>query len=547
VDRSRDRVSRHTRHRARGTRRGVVASLGGFFAVLGLLGAEALVALPAGAVTPIRYVAQGGSDTGTCTSQAAPCATVTYALSQASSGDTIEVSGTIDDNVTVSKSVTISGAHALASSPPVVDGNNTGTVLTVDAGVTVTLDHLSIESGLHFNDGGIFNGGTLTVNDSTIWDNFATGGSYAGGIMNNNTLTVTGSTIADNMAGYGGGLYNAGVATVTDSTISGNTATGGGSGGGIFNNGTLTLTASTISGNTATGAGGGIQDVGSVTAASTIVAGNTSGTGDNNCNLNASTSVGYNLTNDPTGAACGFTTATDVLNKDPMLGALAQNGGPTESMLPSSASPAAGVIPSGTTVNSVSVCPGTDQRGAPRPYPPATKCSIGAVEAIQLGGYYEAASDGGIFAFDSPFLGSMGGKPLNKPIVGMAVDPATGGYYEVASDGGIFAFDAPFLGSMGGKPLNKPIVGMAVDPASGGYYEVASDGGIFAFDAPFEGSMGGVPLNAPIAGMAVDSLTGGYRFVASDGGIFAFQSPFYGSMGGKPLNKPIVGMDATSP
>ena len=79
-------------------------------------------------------------------------------------------------------------------------------------------------------------------------------------------------------------------------------------------------------------------------------------------------------------------------------------------------------------------------------------------------GYWEVASDGGIFAFNAPFYGSMGGKPLNKPIVGIAADPLTGGYWEVASDGGIFAFNAPFYGSMGGKPLNKPIVGIAADP-----------------------------------------------------------------------------------
>jgi hypothetical protein len=42
-----------------------------------------------------------------------------------------------------------------------------------------------------------------------------------------------------------------------------------------------------------------------------------------------------------------------------------------------------------------------------------------------------------------------------------ATGTAPSGYYEVASDGGIFAFTAPFLGSMGGKPLNKPIVTMA--------------------------------------------------------------------------------------
>jgi hypothetical protein len=35
------------------------------------------------------------------------------------------------------------------------------------------------------------------------------------------------------------------------------------------------------------------------------------------------------------------------------------------------------------------------------------------------------------------------------------------GYRMVASDGGIFTFGvAPFMGSMGGHPLNQPIVGM---------------------------------------------------------------------------------------
>ncbi len=78
-------------------------------------------------------------------------------------------------------------------------------------------------------------------------------------------------------------------------------------------------------------------------------------------------------------------------------------------------------------------------------------------------GYYEVASDGGIFTFGTAtFHGSMGGQPLNKPIVAMAEDPATGGYWEVASDGGIFAFTAPFYGSMGGTPINRPVVGIAV-------------------------------------------------------------------------------------
>ncbi len=162
-------------------------------------------------------------------------------------------------------------------------------------------------------------------------------------------------------------------------------------------------------------------------------------------------------------------------------------------------------------------------------------------------GYDEVASDGGLFAFGTAFYGSMGGKPLNQPIVGMAMSPDGGGYWEVAADGGIFAFgDAAFYGSMGGQPLNKPIVGMAPTPDGRGYYEVASDGGLFAFgDATFDGSMGGQPLNQPVVGLAV-APTGGYYEVASDGGLFAFgNAPFQGSMGGQPLNKPIVSMAAT--
>ena len=80
------------------------------------------------------------------------------------------------------------------------------------------------------------------------------------------------------------------------------------------------------------------------------------------------------------------------------------------------------------------------------------------------------ASDGGVFNYgDAAFEGSMGGQPLNTPIVGMAATPDGGGYWLVASDGGIFSFgDAAFHGSMGGQHLNKPIVGMAADPRRAG-------------------------------------------------------------------------------
>jgi len=56
----------------------------------------------------------------------------------------------------------------------------------------------------------------------------------------------------------------------------------------------------------------------------------------------------------------------------------------------------------------------------------------------------------------------MGGKPLDQPVVGIAATPDGKGYWEVASDGGVFSFgDAVFQGSMGGKPLDQPVVGIA--------------------------------------------------------------------------------------
>jgi hypothetical protein len=165
-------------------------------------------------------------------------------------------------------------------------------------------------------------------------------------------------------------------------------------------------------------------------------------------------------------------------------------------------------------------------------------------------GYVLGAADGGIFAYgNTPFEGSAGATPLNKPIVGVASTPDAGGYWLVASDGGIFAYgDAGFFGSAGGSPLNAPIVGMASTPDGFGYWLVASDGGVFSYgDASFYGSAGATPLNAPIVGMASTPDGKGYWLVAADGGVFSYgDASFYGSMGATHLNAPIVGV-ATTP
>jgi hypothetical protein len=71
----------------------------------------------------------------------------------------------------------------------------------------------------------------------------------------------------------------------------------------------------------------------------------------------------------------------------------------------------------------------------------------------------------------------------------MAVAPTGDGYWEVASDGGVFSFgSAVYHGSAGTMTLNAPIAGMSADRANGGYWTVGWDGGIFAYGAPFHGA-----------------------------------------------------------
>ena len=133
-----------------------------------------------------------------------------------------------------------------------------------------------------------------------------------------------------------------------------------------------------------------------------------------------------------------------------------------------------------------------------------------------------------------------------RPSSALPATPDGQGYWLIASDGGVFAFgDAGFMGSMGGRHLNAPIVGVA-DADGGGYWLVASDGGVFAFgDATFMGSMGGQPLNAPVAGIASPPNGAGYWLVGADGGVFTFGiAGFFGSVPGQGIvgQPPVVGM-----
>jgi hypothetical protein len=70
------------------------------------------------------------------------------------------------------------------------------------------------------------------------------------------------------------------------------------------------------------------------------------------------------------GTTCGFD-----INANPLLGPLAGNGGPTQTMALLKGSPA---IDRGGSA----FCPATDQRGVKRPDKPGTACDIGAYEFV---------------------------------------------------------------------------------------------------------------------------------------------------------------------
>lgn len=268
-----------------------------------------------------------------------------------------------------------------------------GGIFNIGGTVSVTGSTISgnkiVSSG---NGGGIANnGGDVTVTDSTISDNEAIDG--GGGIANysGGTATVTNSTISGNEAGSvlasssGGGIANfsGGEVTVTNSTISGNVATnkGGGIANGLFSNGTIEITNSTISGNEAATGGGGINNDsnGTLTLANTIIANS----------ITSSDIVNDNvlLIQGPTIVADGSVSDPDVIAEDPLLGPLADNGGPTLTHLPQEGSPAInagveGALSADTTDldsdgNTSEPLP-RDQRGLERII--GTDVDIGAVE-----------------------------------------------------------------------------------------------------------------------------------------------------------------------
>jgi len=295
-----------------------------------------------------------------------------------------------------------------------VSGGGQVGVFNITSG-NVTMNNLAIINGFTAGyGGGIFNQGTLTLNNCLL-DHDSANGIGGGGIANyGGTITLNSCTFSNDSATYsnseGGGLatFSAGHVAktrvngctfslcsahagggmftsssdcvVTNCTFSNNSAFHGGAFV-PFNNRTMTMINCTISGNSATSVGGGIWIWGPTTfnLINTIVAGNTAtssgpdisgtvATADHNLIGNASGSSG--LKNGVNGNIVGGN-GNPVIN--PMLGPLQNNGGPTQTMALLPGSPAIAAADN-------SMAPATDQRGYNRIDLAGETTDIGAFE-----------------------------------------------------------------------------------------------------------------------------------------------------------------------
>ncbi len=233
-------------------------------------------------------------------------------------------------------------------------------------------------AGLYGGAIGTESGNNFTVRRTTISGNSSAAG-IGGGIFEDDVIMlIEDSTISGNTAAVGGGifLYADTAATIRNSTISGNTATGGNGGGIYFYNeggSVLTIQNSTIANNT----GGGIYLYNSsataqLLLASTIVANNTV------ADINGSGAPQFTANNSlirVPAAGAVITGSGNIAGQDPLLGALANNGGPTQTMALQAGSPA---IDAGSNPAALAF----DQRGAGFPRTVGAQTDIGAVEGV---------------------------------------------------------------------------------------------------------------------------------------------------------------------
>ena len=295
---------------------------------------------------------------------------------------------------------------------------NTFRLLRVTSGVNATVSGLTLSGASSPNSGGaIYNdAGSLTLVGCAISGN--TAGSFGGGIYSGNAgLTVRNCTISGNTSnrsgsgsGTGGGITSSGSSngsslTLSNSTISGNSvpnSNGGGNGGGILADTNLSIFNCTIAGNSAAGGGSasGVISGGSLSINNSIVAANSNNNTQPDIVREAGsvTSGGYNLIGNPGGIAfngAGDQKGTAATPLNPQIGALANNGGPTQTHALRTGSPA---IDAGNSALA------TDQRGVRRP-----------VDIAGVANVANASDIGAVERDEAQDVSSFGGFVVNTP------------------------------------------------------------------------------------------------------------------------------------
>lgn len=249
--------------------------------------------------------------------------------------------------------------------------NQFGSAVT-DGGAVYNSGHLSLlrckvtSSKCDGQGGGIFNMGTVSVSDSTVAYDQAVGD--GGGICNAQDILIQRCAVFCNTSqGSGGGIQEIGTAVYINSTFASNTAAG--TGGGINDAGsTINMYNCTVSLNSASFGGGlAVPAFGaSTTLRNSIVAGNSPGVPTpapdvSDVFLDGSgilISLGHNLIGTTAGTGPGSFLPSDLLNVNPKLGTLKDNGGTTLTMELLPGSPAINTGDNGLLLPSMT----TDQR-----------------------------------------------------------------------------------------------------------------------------------------------------------------------------------------
>ncbi|MBK8027814.1 MAG: hypothetical protein IPK19_42180 [Chloroflexi bacterium] len=266
---------------------------------------------------------------------------------------TFSVSGTIQmtSTLVVDSNITLDGP---GSASLTISGGNTIRVFSMNPAVAFAIQNVTIAAGNASGSygGGIYNpNGTLTVNNAVFNGNMAAAG---GAIASGGTLTVSNSTFSANSNnGLDGGAISttSANATVIGSTFSGNTSSR--QSGAIDNRGTLKVINSTFRNNSAASTGGAFYNLGTLTITNSTFSNNTSSSGFSGTAI-TNTAVGLLTLNNSlvsssrcSGAIVGANNVATIGSGCPaaefdslLIGALADNGGPTPTIVLLPGSPA---------------------------------------------------------------------------------------------------------------------------------------------------------------------------------------------------------------